>query len=131
MERSKVSGVEEAAESFCKASNPNISTVYLHDVDGSPPISKRPESSVVVVILLSVPHSADTVAPGIGCPPERTTPVCTSAAATPANTSKNRQVERSMNEILLINCETLRVLSAAQAQWNRQVKSEKVLSTSH
>src|SRR5580704_5737049 len=96
IEISKVRGVDEADASFCSGSKPNISTVYLQDVEGRPPISKRPLSSLVVVILLSVPHSAETVAPGIGCPPERATPVCTSAAATPANISKKRQVERSM-----------------------------------
>jgi hypothetical protein len=72
---SNVRGVVEVTESFWIGSKPNISTVYLHDVEGKPPISKRPASSVVVVILLSVPHSADTVAPGIGWPPERTRPV--------------------------------------------------------
>jgi hypothetical protein len=97
IERSKTTGVDDAAASFCKGSNPNINTVYLQDVEGRPPISNRPASSVVVVILLSVPHSADTVAPGIGWPPERTMPFCTSAAATPENISKIRQVERSMN----------------------------------
>jgi len=98
MERSKVRGVDEAAASFCCGSKPNISTVYLHDVEGSPPSSKRPLSSVVVGILGSVPHSAVTVAPGMVCPPDRTTPVCTSALATIANISKIAQVERSMNE---------------------------------
>jgi hypothetical protein len=39
-------------------------------------------------VILSVPHSAVMVAPGIVCPPERTTPVCTSAAAIPAKISK-------------------------------------------
>src|SRR5580704_6193987 len=56
MERSKVRGVEDAAESFCTGWKPNIRTVNLHEVEGKPPISKRPASSVVVVILLSVPH---------------------------------------------------------------------------
>jgi hypothetical protein len=109
IEISKVRGVDEAAASFCKGSKPNIRTVYLQDVEGKPPISKRPLSSVVVVILLSVPHSAETVAPGIACPPERTTPVCTSAAATPANISSIRQVERSMNISPLNNCKNTRL----------------------
>jgi hypothetical protein len=75
MFKSKVSGVEDAEALFCTGSKPNISTVYLQEVEGRPPISKRPPSSVVVVILLSVPHSAETEAPGITCPPDRTTPV--------------------------------------------------------
>jgi hypothetical protein len=70
--RSKVRGVEEAAASFCCDSKPNMSTVYLHDAEGRPPSSKRPEASVVVVILASLPHSAVMVAPGIVWSPERT-----------------------------------------------------------
>jgi len=63
--RSIVSGVDEAAASFCAGSKPNINTVYLQEVDGSPPIWNLPASSLTVVIL-SVPHSAVTVAPGTG-----------------------------------------------------------------
>lgn len=96
--RSSDNGVEDAAASFCAGSNPNMSTVYLQEVEGKPPISNRPASSVTVVIL-SVPHSAVTVAPGMVCPPERTTPVCTSAAATPANISNARHEDRNIEKI--------------------------------
>jgi len=64
MVRSKVSGVDDAAASFCTGSKPKIRIVYLQEVEGRPPISKRPASSVTLVIL-SVPHSAVTVAPGM------------------------------------------------------------------
>lgn len=97
MVRSNDRGVADAAASFCVGSKPNISTVYLQEVDGKPPISNRPASSVTVVIL-SVPHSAVTVAPGIGWPPERTTPFCTSAAATPAKSSRAAQVDRNIEK---------------------------------
>jgi len=96
--RSSANGVDDAAASFWAGSKPNIRTVYLHDVEGNPPISKRPASSVTVVIL-SVPHSAVTVAPGIVWPPERTTPVYTSAAAMPANISRAIHVDLNI-EIL-------------------------------
>lgn len=87
MVRSRVSGVADATASFWVGSKPNINTVYLQEVEGRPPISKRPASSLTVVIL-SVPHSAVTVAPGIACPEERTRPVCTSAEAIPAKINK-------------------------------------------
>jgi hypothetical protein len=38
----------------------------------------------VTVEILSVPQVAVTVAPGIGCPPERTVPFCVSANASEA-----------------------------------------------
>ncbi len=89
-------GVEEAFASTGAFSKPNIATENWQGVAGRPPISKRPSPSVTVVIL-SAPQSAFTVAPGMGWPPERTTPVCTSAAAKAAKT-KTRHVKRSMHE---------------------------------
>jgi hypothetical protein len=93
--KSRFRGVDDAAVSFCRGSKPNMRTVYLQDVEGNPPISNLPASSVVVVIL-SVPHSAVTVAPGIAWPPERTSPVWTSAKATPTNAIKARKVDRNI-----------------------------------
>ena len=101
MVRSSVRGVEDAAASFWTGSKPNINTVYLQEVEGRPPISNRPASSLTVVIL-SVPHSAVTVAPGIACPPERTRPVCTSAAAIPAKISKAMHVDFNIKKFPFI-----------------------------
>ena len=71
--RSKVSNAAEAFASFTTGSKPNIATVNLHGSEGSPPISNRPSPSVTVEIL-SAPQSAVTAAPGIGWPPDFTTP---------------------------------------------------------
>src|SRR5580704_16534649 len=72
--------------------------VYLQGVEGRPPSSNWPASSVTVVIL-SVPQIAVTAAPGIGCPPERTVPLWVSANAIVAGSAariKNKPVVRNM-----------------------------------
>lgn len=93
--KSNVRRLSEAAASCCAGSNPNIAIENLHCVAGKPPISKRPSRSVTVVIR-SLPHSAITVAPGIGCPPERTTPFCTAALPSVAE-NKTTHVKRSIH----------------------------------
>lgn len=93
--KSNVRTLSEAVASRCPGSNPNIAIKNLHGVAGKPPISKRPSRSVTVVIL-SLPHSAITVAPGIGCPPERTTPFCTAALPSAAE-NKTTHVKRSID----------------------------------
>jgi hypothetical protein len=85
--------------SSCAGSNPNIEMKNLQGVEGNPPSSNWPASSVTVVIL-SVPQMAVTAAPGIACPPERTTPLCVSAKANPAMT-KNEPAMRSIRESVL------------------------------
>src|SRR5262249_15012877 len=97
----KLMAEEEMGTSRATGSKPNIPTENRHvPLSGRPPISKRPSASVMVVIL-SDPQVAVTVAPGIPWPPERTTPFCTSATARAVN-MKTKHDERSMHEFLII-----------------------------
>jgi hypothetical protein len=109
--RSNVTGEAEAVTSSCAGSNPNIEMKNLQGVAGKPPSSNCPASSVTVLIL-SAPQIAVTAAPGIACPPERTTPLCVSAKANPAM-KKNEPALRSIRESVLTLYDDERTESSA------------------
>jgi hypothetical protein len=96
--------VSDAVNWRCAGSNPNIEMEKLQGVSGKPPIMNRPASSVTVSIL-SVPQIAVTVAPGIGWPPDRTTPLSVAPNASPPRIKANT-VTRIIPRILYSNSPT-------------------------
>jgi hypothetical protein len=91
-----------------------MATENLQGVDGKPPSSKRPASSVTVAIL-SLPQMASTEAPGMGLPPERTIPLCVSAKANPAR-MKTSPVVRSMPIVATYNSHNTALLPKSANQ---------------